>query len=416
MNRQDNKGFSHIELLVVVLVTALIAGIGFTVYKRSTKDSYFSKAEAAGCPYASQYAIQRQKHYEKNKEVFLKENGAGLFWVWKLGGSTEKPDDINNNKKLKDMDLRLLALESNHPYRDEATLKEMCDIEKICKSQPTSDWGDSFKVKYCEAEQRQKRLSKNLPGMKKIYSDGKGVTVKACRDSKTNPGKPIRFAVFDTYVQAKQIVSAYEKKHNIKFKAAPRPEGFTPERWKKITVYDNGYYNSGSDRNRAISEVQKVLYNYSYSSEGNNKSTWTGQLLLNPGRSREIWSGKTNIASHQRINGMENVVDAKRMPVGTDSTIIFYNKIEKYFKKNNGNSNNPIVMFRLRYQTRKVPLSHETNWTGTHPIINPNQNDESSVRYVTRTVKTRFNNLSVCGKKMFPATYYEMAKREGWDS
>lgn len=425
MTKQNNKGFSHVEFVVVIIVVALIAGIGFTVYKRSSNNDYFNSAIAEGCPLTAQYAPKRQEHYLKNKATFLKNNGKSLYWYWKTGAQgSEKPDDIANGKTLKQMDLRLVKRYQVHPYLDEATLKERCEIEKKCGGHVDGGWyGEGNKIKYCMDVQRQKRLAKNLPGMKNIYSDGKGVTIKACRDSKTNPAKPIRFAVFDTYIKAKQIVAAYEKSHGIKFGAKPAPEGFTPERWKKITFYDHSGSDPGSYRNHAIQMVQKYLYNYRYPYQRTFSDTdpFIAELLFDSGKSRNIWSGKTNIASRQRIKSGNGLAwGVKRMPVGSSSTIYHYNKIEGYYKKENGNSNNPIVMFKLRYQTKTPKLTHYTDWTGTR-MLNPNlpspyNPTNSGGKFVTKKIKTRFKNLSVCGSKMFPATFYEMAKREGWDS
>lgn len=414
MTKQNNKGFSHIETFLVLLVIVVIGAVGFSVHKRSTGSKF---ANAEGCPVAAGNQSARSRHYSVNKQVFIKDNGSEFLWVWKNGGASEDPDATKPEQRnnLRKQDLRILYTSgdsSSLGWIGAASWRDRCNIERKCGAEATSDSWMGPTVRYCEVAERNKQVAKHMPGMKKIYSDNKTFTVKACRDS-SNPAKPIRFAVFDNYTRAKKIVENYEKNNSIKFKAAAIASGYTPERWRRMTVYDP----LGSDKERAVAIVQSYLYGFDRvdSNVYDVNEAFVANLVLNPGKTRPIWSGPTKSASIQRIRSRGGVTAyTLRQPRNNvNETIVTYAKIEGYAKKANGGETNPIVKFTNRYIRRTPTLQHWTDWLGTHPL-NPNNNDEGEL--VTKTIKTRFKSLSKCGSKMFPANYYEEAKIEGWDS
>jgi len=368
MIQQNNKGFSHIETFLVLLVIVVIGAIGFSVYKRSSGNE-FKLANAAGCPQTSRLAINRAEHWRVNKQVWIRDQGSSYLWVLKIGGSSERPKDINNseNRLLKDHDLRLLQraeMTSMFGFGGTAggaTWDEICKSEQRCGDPTTSNWGDDARIRSCRTAELNKSLPKYMKGMKTIYTDNKGVKLKACRDSK-NPARPVRFAVYDIYTKARQV-------------AQSRSNG---------TVTDSD-----------IARAQGELYNYS-SPDGSRPSeaneNFVGYLALNSGKTRLVWSGRSKVASIQRIRSNSGVswYTGKREPKGQKETLYFYNKIEGYDKKANGGETNPIVKFRIQYR--------------------------SNGQLVTKLVTTRFKKLSTCGKKMFPATYFEEAVQQGWDS
>lgn len=368
MTKSNNKGFSHVETLIVFLVVVIIGAIGFSVYKRSTGND-FKLANAEGCPVTAQTVGARARHWRINKATWIRDQGSNYLWVLKIGGSSERPKDINNsaNRLLKDHDLRLLQrseMASMFGFGGTAggaTWDEICKSEQRCGDPTSSNWGDDARVRSCRTAELNKSLPKYMKGMKTIYTDNKGVKLKACRDSK-NPAKPVRFAVYDIYTKARQV-------------AQSRSNG-------EVTDSD-------------IARAQNQLYNYS-SPDGSRPSeaneNFVGYLALNSGKSRLVWSGRSKIASIQRIRSNSGVswYTGKREPKGQTETLYFYNKIEGYDKKANGGETNPIVKFRIQYR--------------------------SNGELVTKMVTTRFKKLSSCGKKMFPATYFEEAVQQGWDS
>lgn len=368
MTKQNNKGFSHVEFVVVIIVVALIAGIGFTVYKRSGDNGYLNKAQAAACPVTANMVGARAKHWRINKDIFVKEQGANYLWTRKIGGFSERPKDINNseNRSLKNHDLRLLQREEMSSMFGRggtaggATWDEICKSEQKCGDPQSSNWGDDVKVRKCRTAELNKSLPKYMKGMKTIYTDNKGVKLKACRDS-NNPARPIRFGVYDIYTKAKQVAQSR---------------------------------SGGSASDSEIARAQGELYNYS-NPEGNRPTdaneNFVGYLALNSGNSRLVWSGRSKIASIQRIRSNSGIsyYTGGREPRGQKETLYFYNKIEGYSKKANKNETNPIVKFRIKYR--------------------------SNGQLVTKSVTTKFKKLSTCGKKMFPATYFEEAVQAGWE-
>ncbi len=367
MTKQNNNGFSHIETFLVLLVVVVISAVGFSVYKRSS-DNKFKLANAEGCPVTSQMMKGRAKHWKVNKEVWKRDQGSNYMWVLKIGGSSERVKDINNsqNRMLKNHDLRLLQrseMSSMFGFGGTAggaTWDEICKSEQQCGDPSTSNWGDDVKVRTCRTAYLNKTLPKYMKGMKTIYTDNKGVKLKACRDS-TNPAKPIRFAVYDIYTKAKQV-------------ARNRSNG---------TI-------TGND----IARAQNELYNYSNPSRNTSTETYesfVGHLQLNSGKSRKVWDGRSKVASIQRIRSNSGVswYTGSRDPKNLTETLYFYNKIEGYNKAANGGSTDPIVKFRLKYSSN-----------GTE---------------VKKIVTTRFKKLSTCGKNMFPATYFEEAVKSGWE-
>jgi hypothetical protein len=363
----NNKGFSHVETFIVLLVIIVIGAIGFSVYKRSS-DNKFKLANAAGCPVASRMVGARAEHWRVNREVWVRDQGSSYLWVLKIGGSSERPKDINNsmNRMLKDHDLRLLQraeMSSMFGFGGTAggaTWDEICKSEQRCGDPQTSNWGDDARVRGCRTAELNKSLPKYMSGMKTIYNDKKGVKLKACRDSK-NPAKPVRFAVYDIYTKARQV-------------AASRA--------------------GGTPTDSQIASAQGELYNYS-SPDGNLPSVanenFVGYLELNSGKTRLVWSGRSKIASIQRIRSNQGVswYTGQRQPKGQKETLYFYNKIEGYDKKANGGETNPKVKFRIKYR--------------------------SNGQLVSKTVTLRFKTLSTCGKNMFPATYFEEAVKSGWE-
>lgn len=367
-DKHNERGFSHIESFLVLLVIVVIGAIGFSVYKRSSDNTY-KLANAAGCPQTSRLVNNRAEHWRINKQTWVRDQGSNYVWVLKIGGSSERNKDINNsqNRKLKNHDLRLLQRQEMSSMfglggtAGGATWNEICKSEQQCGDPTTSNWGDHAKVRSCRTAYLNKTLPKYMKGMKTIYTDNKGVRLKACKDS-TNPARPVRFAVYDIYTRAKQV-------------ARSRSNG---------TV-------TGSD----IARAQNELYNYSNPSRNTATETYesfVGHLQLNSGRSRKVWDGKSKVASIQRIRTSAGVswYTGSRDPKNLTETLYFYNKIEGYDKAANGGSTDPIVKFRLKYSSN-----------GTE---------------VKKIVTTRFKKLSVCGKKMFPATYFEEAVQQGWDS
>lgn len=370
MIKQNNKGFSHVETLIVFLVVVIIGAIGFSVYKRSSGNgNEFKLANAEGCPVTARLVERRAEHYRINKATWIRDQGANYLWVLKIGGFSERPKDINNpdNRGLRNHDLRLLQRQEMASMfgfggtAGGATWNEICKGEQRCGDPTSSNWSDDARVRSCRTAELNKSLPKYMQGMKTIYTDNKGVKLKACRDSK-NPARPVRFAVYDIYTKAKQV-------------AQSRSNG-------NVTDAD-------------IAHAQNELYNYS-SPDGSLPSeaneNFIAYLALNSGKSRLIWSGRSKIASIQRIRSNSGVswFTGKREPKGQKETLYFYNKIEGYDKKANGGETNPIVKFRIQYR--------------------------SNGQLVTKMVTTRFKTLSTCGKKMFPATYFEEAVQQGWDS
>lgn len=368
MTQQNNKGFSHIETFLLLFVIVVIGAIGFSVYKRSSGNE-FKLANAAGCPVAAQTVGARARHWRINKEVWIRDQGSSYLWVLKIGGSSERNKDINNsqNRMLKNHDLRLLQREEMSSMfgfggtAGGATWDEICKSEQQCGDPTTSNWGDDVKVRNCRTAYLNKTLPKYLKGMKTIYTDNKGVKLKACRDS-NNPARPVRFAVYDIYTRAKQVAQSR---------------------------------SNGAVTDSDIARAQNELYNYGNPSRTTASETYesfVGHLQLNSGKTRKVWDGRSKVASIQRIRSNSGVswYTGRREPKGQKETLYFYNKIEGYDKAANGGSTDPIVKFRLKYSSNGAE--------------------------VKKIVTTRFKKLSVCGKKMFPATYYEEAVQQGWES
>ncbi len=364
--KQNNKGFSHIETFLVLVVLIAVVAVGFSVYNRSSSNKL---AEAEGCPIATRTVAVRADHWRINRATWVREQGSNYVWVLKIGGYSERPKDINNseNRKLKDHDLRLLQrneMASMFGFGGTAggaTWDEICKSEQKCGDPQTSNWGDDARIRSCRTAELNKSLAtKYMKGMKTIYTDNKGVNLKACRDS-NDPAKPVRFAVYDTYTKARQLAQSRA---------------------------------GGTPTDSQIASAQAELYNYS-SPDDNRPSeaneNFVGNLSLNPGRSRLVWSGRSKIASIQRIRSNSNIswYTGQRQPKGQKETLVFYNKIEGYAKSSNGGETNPIVNFRIKYR--------------------------SSGQLVTKSATIRFKKLSTCGKKMFPATYFEEAVQQGWE-
>ena len=418
MTKQNNKGFSHIEAFFILLIVVVIGAVGFSVYKRSSNganEEFIKSAEAQGCPIAAQTSVKAQEFYKKNKATFMKDYGSKYLWVWKLG--LPYPENAPYAKNADDWDkadMSTLNRSESNMYR-RSTFKFDCAIEKKCGTEATSDYDNQNRVRWCVGKERIKTQPASFKGMKTVANDGKGMKVKACRVS-SDPKKQIRFGVFDTYTEAKKIVENYEKKNGIKFKAAAIPSGFTPERWKKMTVYDKG----GTDKERAIAEVQKQLYAVGYKEDGDTwYDTLSTQVYLkaNKGIKRKYYGGKTDSVSLQQVRTNESVMWMGgvylRTPLnGASETIFNYNKIEGYHKSANKGEKNPLVWFKISYWRTVPEMDHWTDWMGTHP------NFKTGINSTKRVFKaeTRFNKLAKCSNTMYPTSLYELAKKEGWDS
>ncbi len=416
IKNQSNKqqGFAHVEIILLLIVFAIVGVVGFTVFKRSGGFSNISsEAESGGCPVAVQTSQKTEEYYRKNKATFMKDYGSKYLWAWKLMAYPENAPYAKNAADWDRADMSTLNRTESNMFR-RSTFKFDCAIEKKCGAEARADWDNQNKVRWCVGKERVKAQPASVNSMKTVGDDKKGMRVKACRVS-NDPNQQIRFGIFDTYAEAKRLVENYEKKKGIKFQAAPMPDGFTAERWKKMTVYDKG----GTDKERAIAEVQKRLYDVTYKTDG---SAWYdtlpthAYLKLNKGLKRKYYGGKTNSASLQQVRTAESVVwmggTYLRTPLeGASETIFHYNKIEGYHKSANKGEKNPIVHFSVTYWQAIPNISRTTDWMGTHAVITDGSNSTKKVF----GAETRFNKLAKCSNTMYPTSLYELAKKEGWE-